>query len=170
MVWVWLTVVFLAINVATVFLPDSKAVEAIMRIAGFGLLLGWYFTQGKSQTRYVKEELRDDYIKKGWGIPLLAGVSAIGAYLVVVIVIVFATYKPDPKEIADEVKPLILQEWQKKPELRGATIQNITLVHKGDNSYSGFVDAMFGDKPERLMLDVTYDGQTILWQLKVPGS
>jgi hypothetical protein len=32
MVWVWLTVVFLAINVATVFLPDSKAVEAIMRI------------------------------------------------------------------------------------------------------------------------------------------
>lgn len=170
MVWVWVTVAFLAIGVGTLFVPGSKAVEGVLRLAGGGLLFGWYFTQGRSQARYIKESLGDGYVKKGWGLPLLVGVAYIGAYIAVIIFLAVAVYKPDPSELAAEVKPLILQEWQKEPELRGATIQNVTLVHKGGNSYSGFIDATLDGKSERLMLDVTHDGRTILWQLKAPGN
>lgn len=170
MVWVWVTVVFLAINVGTLFVPDSKAVVGVIRAAGLGLLFGWYFTQGRSQARYVKESLGDNYVKNGWRLPLLVGVASVGAYIAVVFFLAVAAYKPDPSELAAEVKPLILQEWQKKPELRGATIQSVTLVHKGGNSYTGFIDATLNGKSERLMLEVTHDGKTIMWQLKAPGN
>jgi len=170
MVWLWATVAFLVVNIGTVFVPDSKAIEGVMQLAGLGLLLGWYFTQGRPQARFVKEKLGDNYVKKGWGLPLMAGVAGVGGYVAVIFFLAVAAYKPDPKELAAEVKPLILQEWQKKPELRGATIQDVTLVHKGGNTYSGFVDATLAGKSERLMLEVTHDGQTILWQLKAAGN
>jgi hypothetical protein len=170
MAWVLVTAVFLAINVGTLFVPESKAVEGVMRFAGLGLLLGWYFTQGRSQARYVKESHGDGYVKKGWGLPLLVGVAGVGAYIAVIFFLAVTVYKPDPNELAAEVKPLILQEWQKKPELRGATIQSVTLVHKGGNSYTGFIDATLDGKSERLMLEVTHDGRTIMWQLKAPGN
>jgi hypothetical protein len=170
MIWIWATLAFLAVNIGTLFTPDSKAIEGVMRLTGVGLLLGWYFTQGRPHARYVKEALGGGYVKKGWGLPLLAGFGLVGVYLAVIFVLVVATYKPDPKELAGAVKPLILQEWQKKPELRGASIQDITLVHQGGNTYAGVVDATLNGKPERLMLEVTHDGQTVRWQLKAPGQ
>ena len=170
MMWVWGTLVFLAINVGIVFVPDSDAAVQSMRMVGLSLLLAWYFSQGQSQSKYVKESLGDDYVKKSWGRPLLIGVAGIGAYFAVVLFFVVAVYKPDPNELAAEIKPLILQEWQKRPELSNATIQSVTLVHQGGNIYTGFIDATLDSKTERLMLEVTHDGGTITWQLKATGN
>jgi hypothetical protein len=166
MVWVWVTAVFLVVNIGTLFLPNSKAIDLVMRFGGLGLLLGWYATQGRAQVRYVKQSLADDYVKKKWGLPLLIGVAAIGAYFAVILFIALAAYNPGPSELAAEVKPLILQEWQKKPELRGASIQNVTLVHKGGKVYTGFVDATLDGQSQRLSLEVVYDRGTLAWQLK----
>ena len=50
----------------------------IYRGIGVLLLLGWYFTQGKPQADYIKENYLGEYDKKGWGIPILI---AFGAFL-----------------------------------------------------------------------------------------
>ena len=138
-----------------------------MKAAGLGLLLGWYFTQGKSQAKYVKDAFPEGYLKKSWGCAAWGiGVGAASMYIVAVLCIVMAGYSPDPNELAAEVKPMILQQWQNRPELRGATIQNVTLVHKHGKVYAGFVDATMGGQSERLALEVVYDRGSILWELK----
>jgi hypothetical protein len=166
LVWMWLTVAFLIVNVVMVFVPDSKGMEALTRAAGLALLLGWYFSQGKSQAKYVKTAFPHGYPTRSWGAPIGIAVGAVAGYMLVVLVLAFVFYTPDAKDIVAEVKPLILQEWQKKPETRGATIQNITLDHKGGNRYSGFVDATLGGRLERFTLEVTVDGGTFVWELK----
>ena len=169
-VWLWITVAFLVINGGTLFLPESKTVELVMRLAGLGLLIGWYFSQGRPQAKFVKATYGDNYDRRGWGLPILAGVAGDGVYLTAVLFLAAAAYKTDPIELAAEVQPLILQEWHKQPELRAATIQSLTLVHKGGNSYTGILDAILDGKSERLKLEVTYDGQSIAWELKAPGT
>jgi hypothetical protein len=71
-----------------------------------------------------------------------------------------------PEEVAAEVKLQILQEWQKQPEHRDATIQNLTLVHKGDKLYSGFVDATISGQSERFTVTVIFDQGMITWEMK----
>lgn len=172
MVWAWATVAFLVINVGTLFLPDSWAIDGLMKGAGLAMLVGWYFSQGKSQAKYVKEAFPGGYLKKSWGAPLAIAIGGVLAYLAVVCLIAMAAYaataaySPDPNELAAEVKLLILQEWQMKPELRGATIQKVMLVHKGGKVYTGFVDATLDGQSERLALEVTFDRGTIAWELK----
>ncbi|MBX9625225.1 MAG: hypothetical protein K2X82_15570 [Gemmataceae bacterium] len=79
-------------------------------------------------------------------------------------------HQPDPKELAAEVKPLILKKWREKPELHSATIQDVTLVHKGGNTYTGLVNATIDGKTEWLKLEVIHDGQTIFWELTELGN
>ncbi len=166
LVWVGVTIVFLIVNLGTLFLPDSKGIDGVMRAVGLGLLLGWYFTQGRGQAQYVKDTLGDDYVKKGWGGPLLAGLLGISAYVGLCFLVAFALYTPDPKDIAEEIKPAILQEWHKQPGLQNATIQNITLTHKGGNEYTGFVDATLGGQVQRLSLEVVVESGNMRWEVK----
>jgi hypothetical protein len=163
---VWLTFVFMAVIVGTLFIPESKVIDKGMRVVGIGLMAGWYFGLGRAQAQHLKEVLGNHYVRKGWGLPLLIAVGAIGAYAAVIFFVVELTYKPDPAELADQVKPLILEEWHKTPELRGATIINVTLVHREGNVYSGFVDAKLAGHFERLALEVTYEANTIAWEIK----
>ena len=164
--WVWATFIVMAIIVGTLFLPESELIDKGMRAAGVGLLAGWYFSLGRPQAQYIKEVLGNRYVKKGWGLPLLIAVGAIGAYAAVIFFVVEVTYKPDPAELADQVKPLILEEWHKTPELRGATIIKVTLFHREGNVYSGFVDAKLAGRFERLALEVIYEANTITWEIK----
>jgi len=170
MVWVWVTVAFLALNLGMLFVPDFQAMAGIMQVVGLGLLFSWYFSQGRPQAKYVKETLRRDYVKKGWGLPLLAGFAAVGVYTTVVFIIATAASHPNPNALAAEVKPLILQEWHKRPELQGLSIRDIALVHKGGKVYTGFVDTTLGGQSERLVLEVVFDGHNIAWELKPLGG
>jgi hypothetical protein len=165
MVWVWVYVAFLAVNVGTVFLPATNSLW-LGQLGGLGLLLGVNFRQGREQAEYVKERLGDDYIKNGWGLPLLVSVTVVGAYLAGIFFLVAAVDKPDPADLAVAVKPLILQEWQKRPELRGASIQSVKLVHKRGKVYTGFVDATVGGQSVRLSVVVVYDRGTVSLEFK----
>ncbi len=75
------------------------------------------------------------------------------------------TYEPDAKDAADDVRPMILEEWHSKPHLKDATIEKITLDPKGHGVFRGFVDATFGGKPERLSLEVKYEGSKISYKV-----
>ncbi len=80
-------------DAATWLIENSgPVIERVMRLGGLGLLVGWYYTQGRSQAKYVKESLRDEYDKKVWGLPLAAGFAALGAYIVVVFVVAMVPY------------------------------------------------------------------------------
>jgi hypothetical protein len=165
MSWVWVTVGFLFVKLATVIIPDSKAVEGLMRLIGFGLLLGWYFSEGKSQVQYVKEKLGNDYVKKGWATPLLAGLAAFAAYIALAVAIALIAYSPSPNHFATTVKPLILQEWRKHLDLQDASIQKVSITHKGGKVYCGTVDATIGGRSQQFILDVVYDWNMINWSV-----
>jgi hypothetical protein len=82
----------------------------------------------------------------------------------------WTSHEPSPDQVAAEVKPLILQEWKKQPGLRNATIQRISLTHKGGGVYSGFIEAALDGQPERLALEVVLDHETIRWEIKAEAN
>jgi hypothetical protein len=80
--------------------------------------------------------------------------------------VVIAPRNPSPEKVAADVKPLILQDWKKRPGLTNATIQTISLTHKGGGVYSGFIKATLNGQTERLLLKVVLDRETIRWEIK----
>lgn len=88
MFWVWATVVFLIINI---FLISSEKSASVMRSISIAMLLIWYYTEARSQVRYVRETLGNNYIKKGLGRPLLIGLAAIVVYFTVGFLIIILT-------------------------------------------------------------------------------
>jgi hypothetical protein len=74
-------------------LPNSKALDGLGRAAGIGLLAAWYFANARDQVKYIKIQLGDKYVRKGWLKPLslaLLSIVALFAALVVVVVLLGA--------------------------------------------------------------------------------
>jgi hypothetical protein len=80
-VWFYLSIAYLAVAFLTSFI--SVIPEGLFRLAALGLLLGWYFSLGKKQIKYVKEAWREGYERKPWTKPLLIAFGClIGAFIV----------------------------------------------------------------------------------------
>jgi hypothetical protein len=73
--WFYISVAFLAFTLVSVFIPAIP--DGIFRLAGLGLLLGWYFSLGKKQIKYVKDSWQDRYQRKPWTKPLLIAFSCL---------------------------------------------------------------------------------------------
>jgi hypothetical protein len=112
------------------------------------------------------------YIFSRWDRAKRPILGIIGASVLLVVVASVASttgapsHEPNPEELAAEVKPLILQEWKKHPGLENATIQRISLVHKGGGLYSGFIEATLDGHSERLSLEVVLERETMRWEIK----
>ena len=67
---------------------------------------------------------------------------------------------------ARDARAAILSEWNQDPELKGATIDDITLAYKSGKMYAGFVDATIGGELVRFSLEVSVedDSLEIAWQ------
>ncbi len=72
---------------SALFLPESRLMDLIGRVAGLALLLAWYYSSGKSQRFYVLARYGKTYPRRGWGQPLLAGVGALLAITLVFVMI-----------------------------------------------------------------------------------
>lgn len=68
------TIFFIALVLLTALLPESQVVDGLSRLAGFALLLAWYYSIGKSQNALVLARYGKDYPRKGWAKPLGAAV------------------------------------------------------------------------------------------------
>jgi hypothetical protein len=90
MVWVWGTVAFMLLVIVTIFLPPSTFIDAVARGGSIGLLVGWYYTEGKRQTQYLNATFPDGYTKRGWARPLALGVAFLLGYFVIVILVLLA--------------------------------------------------------------------------------
>jgi hypothetical protein len=83
MVWVWGTLALMLVIFITLFIPPPKLVDDAIQACGLALLVGWYYTEGRRQTQYVKVTFPDGYTKRGWGRPLALGVAFLLAYFVI---------------------------------------------------------------------------------------
>ena len=80
----WAIVSLLVIGGGGLFamlLPDSKAIDGVLRIIAMALLFGWYFSTGRSQAVLVKARFGKDYPRRGWGKPLGFAVLALLAFM-----------------------------------------------------------------------------------------
>ena len=66
-------VVLLGTMFASVVIPRGG--EGIGRVVGFGFLIAWYYAAGKPQVGYIKARYGDDYPRKPWLLPILAGLG-----------------------------------------------------------------------------------------------
>ena len=166
--WVWVEVGFIVIVILSCSLPESAALDKGLQFVGFGLLLAWYFGQGRPQVRYVRETHGDDYDRRGWVVPLLCGVVGWVAYfgLVMAASTALAVLRPvTAAGLAEQVRPLILTEWHKDPAARDARIESLTLAHQGGNNYAGTVDATVGGRPQKYTLTVTHSRAMMEWRI-----
>jgi hypothetical protein len=81
--WFIASLVMLVVYVVIALsLPNPKAADGIARSLGFVYLLVWYFAEGRSQMKYVKDRFHNDYPRKGWGAPLGIAALALIGYVV----------------------------------------------------------------------------------------
>jgi hypothetical protein len=59
-----------------------------LRYLGVVYLVIWYFANGRSQARYVKERYGKDYPRRPWGKPLLIAIAVFVASIILVFVLV----------------------------------------------------------------------------------
>jgi hypothetical protein len=79
-IWFYISLLILAAPLAvTVFAQDDRIAAAIPKL-GIPFLLIWYFASARGQAKYVKETLGNQYHRKSFVKPLLAGVALAAVY------------------------------------------------------------------------------------------
>jgi hypothetical protein len=73
---------YLALSIASIWLPESRHVDALSRGGGVGLLVGWYFADARSQIEYVLRRHGKGYPRRGWLAALLLGLAGLVAFFV----------------------------------------------------------------------------------------
>jgi hypothetical protein len=85
--WLLLSLAFMAgFGLLGAFFPTAKASEALSRIGGLGLLIGWYMSSGRAQALYVAEHYGKNYVHRAWAKPLSLALVALIAFFVVVFI------------------------------------------------------------------------------------
>jgi hypothetical protein len=79
--WFYVSIAYLGFTLVTISIPGVP--EGLIRLAGIGLLLGWFFSLGRKQITYVDETWRDRYKRRPWMKPLLiAFCCSVGTLLI----------------------------------------------------------------------------------------
>jgi hypothetical protein len=79
--------IFTIIAVFGGLMPDSKTVDGLSRLAGFVLLISWYYANGKQQNAFVLARYGKDYKRKRWFKPLGLAVGCVLVLMVVAIIV-----------------------------------------------------------------------------------
>lgn len=70
---IWSVMLLIGLVLLSVALPESKALDAISRWAGIGMLIAWYVGNGRAHANYVKERFGGVYPRKRWLKPISLG-------------------------------------------------------------------------------------------------
>ncbi|QYF94921.1 hypothetical protein KY495_07015 [Massilia sp. PAMC28688] len=81
-------VVLLVVTAFSAMAAPGSLGDRMGNIVGIALLAAWYMSSGRQQVQLVKES--GDYIKRGWGKPLLFAVLATVALILFVGVVAFS--------------------------------------------------------------------------------
>jgi len=97
--WAMASLAFIVLTALSAALPDSPRIDMAFRAAGFGLLVGWYYSSGRAQNGFILARFGYDYPRKGWAQPLLLALAAVAAFFGVIYVVVIVTdtaFAPSP--------------------------------------------------------------------------
>jgi hypothetical protein len=79
--WFYASLLMLVVYVLLgALISDPKTAEGAIRGLSFLYLLGWYFSDGRSQGKFVKETFGSRYPRKPWGKALLIAVAILIGY------------------------------------------------------------------------------------------
>ena len=71
--WFWISIVFYLLSPFISAATQSMVKDEQGILLSWGYLLVWYFSSGRSQAKYVKNNFGPNYPRRGWGVPLLIG-------------------------------------------------------------------------------------------------
>ncbi|MEM9347986.1 MAG: hypothetical protein AAGB26_15365 [Planctomycetota bacterium] len=165
-VWAVITAVYAAVVIISIFGPQHPAIDRVFQAGWLGLLFGWYFSQGRPQARYVKQQLGNEYRRRGWTTPLLAGFTCFLTYLAVINVLFELTFAYTAEELEREQPPLVQADLQRDPDVSRARVIAIDLEEIGDGMFSGTVDARINGEAIQygIGVDATQDG--VMWWIE----
>jgi len=114
----------------------------------------------------------EEYQRQTWGVALPFAVTGVAVCVGLVCLFDALAYGPDPKEVGRKTEALLISEWSKSPNNREAVIHNLTLVRKDRMSYTGFADATFSGRRQRLLLEVVVEGEMleVSWSSEPEGE
>ena len=78
-----MVVYYVAVVVVGAMAPDAVALDGLSRVAGFVMLLAWYFTLGRPHAKFVAERHGNTYPRRGWAKPMSVAVGLLVAYILV---------------------------------------------------------------------------------------
>jgi maltose-binding protein MalE len=88
------------------------------------------------------------------------------AMVLAVVMLTGCETKLSTEELASQVQSNIEETWASDPDLAGAKITSFTLVHKEGKEYKGVLEATHDKESVTLSVDVTYDGESFMWEIK----
>ena len=78
-------VYLILLSIVSLALPDSKALDALSKVAALVLLITWYYANGKAQQSHVIAKFGRSYPRRGWTKPLLLALLVYMAYVAVAV-------------------------------------------------------------------------------------
>lgn len=73
---------------------------------------------------------------------------------------------PSTEDLAKEVRGLIKEKFAKDPSTAGIALGDLTLVSRGGNDYRGILEVSAEGESAELVVEVSYDGETLIWEIK----
>lgn len=84
----WARGIGVALAIILFIIPlNIEGIGGLLRIIGIIMLFSWFYAQGLSQIKFVKEKYGNSYEKKDWLKPLLIGAGCLLGYLVLAVII-----------------------------------------------------------------------------------
>jgi len=93
-IWFWVTIGF-----AILFIVLLRRGMRFYPLVELGLLCGWYFTQGRTQTDCIKRRFGDNYTKRGGRLPGCLGLTAGLALNMFVIIAAYIDFENCPSRL-----------------------------------------------------------------------
>lgn len=98
--------------------------------------------------------------------PILIGSIFVAALIINLVTPLLAPDRLSTSELQDQVQLSILESFSKNRNLSFIKINSLTLIHNNGNHYNGILKYEDQGSPDQLLVDVVYDGNQFMWQIK----
>ena len=119
----------------------------------------------KASALQKKSSSEKSKVKLVW---LIAQIS-VCVVIVASIIYLASSNRLTPEQLQMEVRKSIEQKFSESADTRSIQIKGFTLVHENGSKYNGLLTAQTGNTTKTIAVDVTYDGENMMWKTQ-PSS
>jgi MFS family permease len=172
--FLWGCTVFFICIAATLFVDfepqTDKAVQGLLKIAGL-VLTGLCGSLARSQRGYLKDVLGGTCLKRSWLKPLSIGFGILVPF--VAVIVLGATQGPLMCWLVErEARPLLVQEFARRPDYVGISIQSVKFDHHAGPDYDGNMVIRTASGMSNVPLKAHLEGNrlSVNWPNNLSGS